>query len=119
MSRAGCRLTIRGTEQSDTVLRAFWKLAPIGSAGPLKCAPVLADVAGAQAPDYSARMRQGSGRELADATLVDGVIAEFIASAKRGEVVLLSEDGAPVGAVAPLDVVEAGLRALGRPPAVG
>jgi antitoxin (DNA-binding transcriptional repressor) of toxin-antitoxin stability system len=41
-------------------------------------------------------------------------MAQFVASAKAGEVVWLSEGGEPVGAIAPRDVVEAGLRALGR-----
>lgn len=51
---------------------------------------------------------------VADASLLDAVMAQFVTSAKNGEVIWLSEDGEAVGAVAPRDVVEAGLRALGR-----
>jgi antitoxin (DNA-binding transcriptional repressor) of toxin-antitoxin stability system len=49
-----------------------------------------------------------------DESLVNLVMGQFIASAKAGEVVWLTEHGEPIGAVAPLDVVRAGLRALGR-----
>jgi hypothetical protein len=52
----------------------------------------------------------------ARAAHVDGgvVLSELIASAKDGGVVYLSEDGDLVAAVAPIEVVEAGLQALGR-----
>ena len=46
--------------------------------------------------------------------MLDVVMGQFVESAKKGEVVWLSEDGHPVGAIAPLDVVQAGLRGLGR-----
>lgn len=49
-----------------------------------------------------------------DESLVNLVMAQFIASAKAGEVVWLTEHGETVGAIAPLDVVRAGLRALDR-----
>ena len=42
------------------------------------------------------------------------VLSELIASTKEGGVVYLTDDGDVVAAVAPIDVVEAGLRALGR-----
>jgi len=50
------------------------------------------------------------------AARVDGgvVLSELIASTKDGAVVYLTEDGDVAAAVAPIDVVEAGLRALGR-----
>jgi len=50
------------------------------------------------------------------AARVDGgmVLSELIASTKGGGVVYLTDDGDVVAAVAPIDVVEAGLRALGR-----
>ncbi|NMH98035.1 hypothetical protein [Pseudonocardia acidicola] len=53
-------------------------------------------------------------RAYADASVLDLAMAEFVESAARGDVVWLTRDGERVGAVAPLDVVEAGLRALGR-----
>ena len=52
--------------------------------------------------------------EHANHNVLDAMMAQFVASAKAGEVVWLSEDGEPVGAIAPRDMVEAGLRALGR-----
>ncbi|WP_459643963.1 hypothetical protein [Kineococcus sp. NUM-3379] len=52
--------------------------------------------------------------QAADASMLDVVMEQFVRSAKNGEVVWLREDGHPVGAIAPLDVVQAGLRALGR-----
>lgn len=51
-----------------------------------------------------------------DKTILNAVMAQFIESAKAGEVVYLSEHSEPVAAVVPLDVAEAGLRALGRKP---
>ena len=59
-------------------------------------------------------MREVTEREYADASLLDTVIGGFIASAKQGEVVWLSEEGHAVAGVAPADVIHAGLRALGR-----
>jgi hypothetical protein len=52
----------------------------------------------------------------ARAARVDGgmVLSELIASTKDGGIVYLTDDGDVVAAVAPIDVVEAGLRALGR-----
>jgi antitoxin (DNA-binding transcriptional repressor) of toxin-antitoxin stability system len=52
----------------------------------------------------------------ARAARVDGgmVLSELIASTKDGGVVYLTDDGDVVAAVAPIEVVEAGLRALGR-----
>lgn len=55
-----------------------------------------------------------SDQQHVDHNILDAVMAQFVASAKAGEVVWLSEGGEPVGAIAPRDVVEAGLRALGR-----
>lgn len=66
--------------------------------------------------DYAGRMAdQRDGRTYADASILELAMAELIENARRGEVVWLTKDGERVGAVAPLDVVEAGLRALGRP----
>jgi hypothetical protein len=50
------------------------------------------------------------------AATVDGgmVLSELIASTRDGGVVYLTDDGDVVAAVAPIEVVEAGLRALGR-----
>jgi hypothetical protein len=50
-----------------------------------------------------------------EAASIDGgvVLSELIDSVQGGGVVYLTRDGSVVGAVAPLDVVEAGLRALG------
>jgi hypothetical protein len=50
------------------------------------------------------------------AARVDGgmVLSELIASTKDGGIVYLTDDGDVVAAVAPIEVVEAGLQALGR-----
>jgi antitoxin (DNA-binding transcriptional repressor) of toxin-antitoxin stability system len=56
----------------------------------------------------------GADEQHVDNTILGAVMAEFLASAKSGEVVYLSEHGVAVAAVVPLDVAEAGLRALGR-----
>ncbi|MHA6785836.1 hypothetical protein ACVGOW_33290 [Pseudonocardia saturnea] len=54
------------------------------------------------------------GREYADGSLLEAAMAGFVEGAESGQVSWLTKDGVRVGAIVPLDVAEAGLRALGR-----
>lgn len=63
----------------------------------------------------SGAMRQSEpGAEYADSTQMEWLMQSFIEQAQTGEVVWLTKDGERAGAVVPVEVAEAGLRALGR-----
>lgn len=64
----------------------------------------------------SGSMRQSEpGAEYADSTQTEWMMQTFVEQARSGEVVWLTQDGERAGAVVPVEVAEAGLRALGRP----
>lgn len=53
--------------------------------------------------------------EYADSTQAEWMMQAFVEQTRSGEVVWLTQDGERAGAVVPVEVAEAGLRALRRP----
>lgn len=59
-------------------------------------------------------MRQSKpGSEYADSTQMEWLMQALVEQARAGEIVWLTKDGERAGAVVPVEVAEAGLRALG------